>query len=69
VLDIFKDVLLQTLPDDHPAVPEIKKKLRVVVREEEEHVAWGVALFLRSQVSTSRSTLEKTYLTELGFVG
>ena len=41
VLDIFKDVLLQTLPDDHPAVPEIKKKLRVVVREEEEHVAWG----------------------------
>ena len=32
-------------------------------------MAWGVALFLRSQVSTSRSTLEKTYLTELGFVG
>jgi hypothetical protein len=41
VLDIFRDVLLQTLPDDHPAVPEIKKKLAVVCREEEEHVAWG----------------------------
>lgn len=41
VLDIFKDVLLQTLPDDHPNVPEIKKKLRVVCREEMEHVAWG----------------------------
>lgn len=41
VLDIFKDVLLQTLPDEHPEVPRIKKKLRVVCREEEEHVAWG----------------------------
>lgn len=41
VLDIFKDVLLQTLPDEHPGVPEIKKKLRVVCREEMEHVAWG----------------------------
>ncbi len=41
VLDIFKDVLLQTLPDSHPAVPEIKKRLRVVAKEEIEHVAWG----------------------------
>lgn len=41
VLDIFKDVLLQTLPDDHPNVPAIKKKLRVVCREELEHVEWG----------------------------
>lgn len=41
VLDIFKEVLLQTLPDSHPAVPDIKKKLRAVCREEEEHVAWG----------------------------
>lgn len=41
VLDIFRDVLLQTLPESHPAVPEIKKKLQVVCREEEEHVAWG----------------------------
>ncbi len=41
VLDIFRDVLLQTLPDDDPRVPEIKKKLRVVCREELEHVAWG----------------------------
>lgn len=41
VLDIFRDVLLQTLPDAHPQVPLIKKKLRVVCKEEEEHVAWG----------------------------
>lgn len=41
VLDIFKDLLLQTLPDTDPRVPAIKKKLRVVVREEAEHVAWG----------------------------
>lgn len=41
VLDIFKDVLLQTLPDEHPGVAEIKKRLRVVAREEMEHVAWG----------------------------
>jgi hypothetical protein len=41
VLDIFRDVLLQTLPDDHPGMTEIKKKLRVVCREEQEHVAWG----------------------------
>ena len=41
VLDIFKDVLLQTLPDADPRIPEIKKRLRVVCREEVEHVAWG----------------------------
>jgi hypothetical protein len=41
VLDVFKEVLLQTLPDDHPKVPSIKKKLRTICREEEEHVAWG----------------------------
>ena len=41
VLDIFKDLLLQTLPDDDERVPPIKKKLRVVCKEEEEHVAWG----------------------------
>src|SRR6476661_1626117 len=41
VLDIFKDLLLQTLPDSDPRVPLIKKKLRVICREEEEHVAWG----------------------------
>jgi hypothetical protein len=41
VLDIFRDVLLQTLPEDDPRVPTIKKKLRVICREEEEHVAWG----------------------------
>jgi hypothetical protein len=41
VLDIFRDVLLQTLPESDPRVPAIKKKLRVICREEEEHVAWG----------------------------
>jgi hypothetical protein len=41
VLDIFKDLLLQTLPDSDPRVPLIKKKLKVVCREEEEHIAWG----------------------------
>jgi hypothetical protein len=41
VLDIFKDLLLQTLPDSDPRSADIKKKLRVVCREEEEHVAWG----------------------------
>lgn len=156
VLDIFKDVLLQTLPDDDPRVPDIKKKLQAVCREEEEHIAWGeketkrllgekpwlrtpyygllelqltvaplivralrgrtgdhpvlrhlpgfvdhvrdrvwkqgqalgfvperrpslprrliamawgVALFVRSQFARSTSTLDKTYLTELGFQG
>jgi hypothetical protein len=43
VLDIFRDVLLQTLDDEDPRVPEIKRRLRVVCREEEEHVAWGEA--------------------------
>ncbi len=41
VLDIFQDVLLQTLPESDPRVPGIKKKLRVICREEIEHVAWG----------------------------
>jgi|SRR5579883_108355 len=41
VLDVFKELLLQTLPDGDPRVPPIKKKLRVICREEEEHVAWG----------------------------
>jgi hypothetical protein len=41
VLDIFRDVLTQTLPDDDERVPGIKKKLRVICKEEVEHVAWG----------------------------
>jgi hypothetical protein len=41
VLDIFRDVLIGTLPDSDPRVPQIKKKLRVICREEREHVAWG----------------------------
>lgn len=41
VLDIFKDVLLQTLPENHPASASIMKKLRVVCAEEIEHVQWG----------------------------
>jgi hypothetical protein len=41
VLDVFKDLLLATLPDVDPRVPAIKKKLRVVCNDEAEHVAWG----------------------------
>jgi hypothetical protein len=41
VLDVFKDLLLSTLPDSDPRVPAIKKKLRVVCSDEAEHVAWG----------------------------
>ncbi len=41
VLDIFREVLLQTLPDGDARVVDIKKKLAVVCKEEEEHVAWG----------------------------
>ena len=41
VLDIFKDLLMQTLPDDDARIPLIKKKLHVVCREEVEHVSWG----------------------------
>jgi hypothetical protein len=55
VLDIFKDILLQTLPDEDPRVPLIKKKLRVVCREEIEHVAWG-------EKETRRLLAEKPWL-------
>jgi hypothetical protein len=55
VLDIFKDILLQTLPDEDPRVPLIKKKLRVVCREEIEHVAWG-------EKETKRLLAEKPWL-------
>lgn len=55
VLDVFKDVLLQTLPDSHPRVPEVKKKLRAVCREEAEHVAWG-------ERETKRILEEKPFL-------
>jgi len=41
VLDIFKDVLLQTLPDETESGKRILKQLRVVCAEEIEHVAWG----------------------------
>jgi hypothetical protein len=41
VLDIFRDVLLQTLPEGDPRSAGIKKKLAVICKEEEEHVAWG----------------------------
>lgn len=41
VLDIFRDVLLQTLPEADPRTEPIRKKLRVICKEEEEHVAWG----------------------------
>lgn len=55
VLDIFKDILLQTLPDEDPRVPLIKKKMRVVCREEVEHVAWG-------EKETKRLLAEKPWL-------
>ncbi|MFZ5477728.1 MAG: ferritin-like domain-containing protein [Myxococcota bacterium] len=55
VLDIFREVLLQTLPDDDPRVPDIKKKLAVVCKEEEEHVAWG-------EKETRRLLAEKPWL-------
>ncbi len=41
VLDVFKDLLLETLPDQHPGVQQVKKKLRVVCSDEAEHVEWG----------------------------
>ena len=41
VHDIFKDVLLQTLPDADERVPPVKRMLDKVVQDEEEHVAWG----------------------------
>ena len=41
VLDVFKDLLLATLPDSDPRVAAVKKKLRVVCSDEAEHVAWG----------------------------
>jgi hypothetical protein len=47
VLDVFRDVMLQTLPDDDERVPDVKKRLRVVCREEEEHVAWGESETIR----------------------
>jgi hypothetical protein len=55
VLDVFKDLLLQTLPDSDPRVPPIKKKLRIVCREEQEHVAWG-------EKETRRLLAEKPWL-------
>jgi hypothetical protein len=55
VLDIFKDLLMQTLPDSDPRVPLIKKKLRLVCREEEEHIAWG-------EKETRRILTEKPWL-------
>jgi hypothetical protein len=55
VLDVFRDLLLQTLPDSDPRVPAIKKKLQVVCREEEEHVAWG-------EKETQRLLSERPYL-------
>lgn len=55
VLDVFKEVLQQTLPDDDPRVPGIKKRLAVICREEEEHVAWG-------EKETARLLEERPYL-------
>jgi hypothetical protein len=57
VLDVFRDLLIQTLPDSDPRVPLIKKKLRLVCREEEEHIAWG-------EKETRRLLAEKPWLKE-----
>jgi hypothetical protein len=55
VLDVFKDLLLQTLPNEDPRVPPIKKKLEVICREEAEHVGWG-------EKETQRLLQEKPWL-------
>jgi hypothetical protein len=55
VLDVFKDLLLSTLPDSDARVPAIKKKLRVVCTDEAEHVAWG-------EKETVRILAEKPWL-------
>jgi hypothetical protein len=55
VLDVFKDLLLSTLPDSDPRVPAIKKKLRVVCTDEAEHVAWG-------EKETTRILAEQSWL-------
>lgn len=55
VLDVFKDLLLATLPDQDPRVPTIKKKLRVVCSDEAEHVAWG-------EKETARLIAERPWL-------
>lgn len=41
VMDVFKDVLLQTIPDTDERGREVLKRLRGICREEAEHVAWG----------------------------
>lgn len=41
VLDVFKEVLLQTLPLDDERGRQIQRMLRTVCAQEEEHVAWG----------------------------
>lgn len=55
VLDVFKDLLLSTLPDSDARVPAIKKKLRVVCTDEAEHVAWG-------EKETARILAERPWL-------
>ena len=41
VHDIFKEVLMQTLPQDDERTKKIMKKLRVIAKEEIEHISWG----------------------------
>jgi hypothetical protein len=43
VLDIFKEVLLQTLPehDEKYDMANIMKKLNMICKDEQEHVDWG----------------------------
>lgn len=55
VLDVFKDVLLQTLPEGDPRSESLRKKLNAICREEAEHVAWG-------ERETQRLLTQKPYL-------
>ncbi len=43
VLDVFREVLLQTLPADDDVGRQIERMLRVICAEEIEHVQWGEA--------------------------
>lgn len=55
VMDVFKDVLLQTIPEHDERGSVVLKKLRAICREEAEHVAWG-------EKETARILAEKPWL-------
>jgi hypothetical protein len=55
VMDVFKDILMQTIPDADERGRSVLKKLHSVCREEAEHVAWG-------EKETVRILAEKPWL-------